>query len=501
MKNKIFYFLSFLLLIIAVSCKEKKNCTDVFLGKSTGIKLEAVGAELDPHFFSQNLTRKDGAKASDWHYVVARIRKMKLRKIRVMVLPQWYEPVNDNNNPSSTDLDKFTFESPEMKSLYRVLDLAQEYNMDVCMVVWGCPVGVSLLDKKYASVKTCFMSDKKKKGAWITGPADYDEWAENLSTLVKHLIAEKNYLCVNEITPINEPDGGPLLTSSEYISMAKILDARFRKDGIREKVRFNLSDNTDTRVFYLSDCVDNLKDVADIFNSHTYIFGYDVPNDSIFRWEKTNVEIAARAGKKHLVGEFGSNQCVGATRQKDIDRYDRGVLMTRMMLNFFNAGAAGVSYWSLIDQYYGKNADYQQMQQLGLWRYIKEAYRTDSIYNRIQRNYEVRPQYYSYSLLTRFLKPGSEIYPIDLCDSFAIGSAFKDKKGKWTYVFANETEFEKTIAINNFLASGTFDIYRYEENALPEDDSMIMSQEEVTVTDKKLCVCVKANTVVLCQQK
>lgn len=492
-----------------LSCNERnkeeantpKEYTAVSVGEPTGTKLEAIGAELDPHFFSQNLTRNDGSKESDWQYVVDRVKAMELQKFRIMALPQWYEPVNDNADPRSTDLSKFTFDSPEMQSLYKVLDLAEAQQMDVCLVVWGCPVGVSLLDPRYSHVKTCFMADPTKKDVWITGPVDYEEWAENFSALVRYLVEVRNYTCVKEITPMNEPDGGPLLTSPEYIKMAKILDARFKKEGIREKVRFNLSDNTDVRTFYLIDCAENLSDVADVFNSHTYIFGYDTPNDTIYKWEKKNVEIAARAGKKHLVGEFGSNQCVGATRQRDIDLYARGVLMTRLLLNFLNAGAAGVSYWSLIDQYYGKEADYQQMQQLGLWKYLKEAYKTDSTYNRIKKDYEVRPQYYSYSLLTRFLKPGADVYPIEMKDHFAIGSAFKNKEGKWTYVFANATDASKFLSIHNPATAGVFDIYRYEENALPEEDHLITSSESISVETDKLSVDIRPNSVVLCQQK
>ena len=492
-------------LIIAVSCtgNEAKysQYTDVFLGEPTGVTLEVVGAELDPHFFSQNVTRNDGAREADWQYVVERVKKMELRKFRVMVLPQWYEPENDNGDPFATDINRFTFDSPEMQSLYKVLDLAQEQGMEVCIVVWGCPVYVSLLDPAYSHVKTCFMADPEKRDVWITGPTDYDEWAENFSTLIKYLIEDRNYNCVKEITPMNEPDGGPLLTSTEYIKMAKVLDARFKKDGIRQKVRFNLSDNTDTRTFYLEDCAENLPEVADIFNSHTYIFGYDTPNDVIYNWEKNNVEIAARAGKKHLVGEFGSNQCVGATRQRDIDLYARGVLMTRLVLNFLNAGASGVSYWSLIDQYYGRDADYQQMQQLGLWKYLKEAYKGDSSYATIQKDYEVRPQYYAYSLLTRFLKPGSDIYPIDFDDDFAIGSAFKDQDNKWTYVFANATESPKLLAVNNTSAKRLFYLYRYEENNLPEEDNLISSTGQVKVKEGKLYIEVGANSVVVCRQE
>ena len=357
------------------------------VGNPTGTQVEAMGVELDPHFFSQNLTRDDGSKPSDWQIVVDRVKKMEIQKFRVMALPQWYEP-----------------------------------------------------------------------------------------------------------------DGGPLLTSEEYIKMAKVLDARFKKEVLRDKVRFNLSDNTDTRTFYLKECAKNLRDVADIFNSHTYIFGYDTPNHVIFDWEKNNVNIAAGAGKKHLVGEFGSNQCVGSTRQRDIDRYERGVLMTRLVLNFFNAGASGVSYWSLIDQYYRRDADYEQMQQLGLWKYIREAYKTDSTYERIQTDYEVRPQYHSYGLFTRFIKPGAEIYPLDLGDDFTIGTAFQNSDGKWSYLFANVTDESKLLSVSNEAAKGRFKLYRYEENSLPQGDALITSSETARVRDQKLRLEVKPHSVVLCHQ-
>ncbi|WP_185117483.1 hypothetical protein [Dysgonomonas sp. Marseille-P4361] len=496
--------IAFFFLSSCESNNEVKNPTigNISIGAKNINNLEAMGAELDPHFFSQNLTRNDGSKESDWQFVVDRVKAMKIKKFRIMAQPQWYEPINDNSDPHTTDLSKFTFESAEMKSLYKVLDLAQEQNMDVCIVVWGCPTSVRLLDPDYAHVKTCFMADPTKTGVWITGPTDYDEWAENYSVLIKHLVETKGYTCVNEITPMNEPDGGPLLDEVEYVKMAKVLDARFKKDGLRDKIRFNLSDNTDTRTFYLEACAANLQNEADIFNSHTYIFGYETPNKVIQDWEKNNVAIAASAGKKHLVGEFGSNQCVGATRQTDIDLYERGVLMTRLVLNFLNSGACGVSYWSLIDQYYGKDAGYQEMQQLGLWKYLKEIYKPDpDVYNSIKEDYEVRPQYYSYTLLTRFLTPDSEIYPIDLGKDFAIGTAFKDTEGKWTYVFANGSKQEERFMFINQGVNSSFDCYVYAEDALPVGDNLVESKEQVKANKAGLAVTLKPQTVVLYRQK
>lgn len=492
------------LVLTCISCRDEgtsPTITGIEIGPKNINTLEAIGVELDPFFFSQNLTRNDGSKEADWEYVINRVKSMRLKKIRVMVLPQWFEPVNDNTDPYTTDMSKFTFESPEMHSLYKVLDIAQSQKIDVCIVNWGCPVYVNLLDQNYTFVKTCFMADPTKKDVWITGPNNFDEWAENNSVLIKYLVETKGYTCVNELTPINEPDGGAL-DETEYIKMVKILDSRFKKDCIRNKVRFNLSDNTDSRLFYLQACSASLSGEADIFNSHCYIFGYNTPNTTIENWEKRNVYVAAQAGKKHLVGEFGSNQCVGSTRQTDIDQYERGILMTRLVLNFLNAGACGVSYWSLIDQYYGKDESYEQMQQLGLWKYLKEAYKPDEdLYKNIQKDYEVRPQYYAYSLLTRFLTPGSEIYPIGLKREFVIGTALKDTEGKWTFVFANGSYKEERFEINHIVADSTFDCYVYEKKSLPKEDSMIEPFEQMNTKKGSMFITLKPQTVLLYRQK
>ena len=99
---------------------------------STGIRLEGLGVELDPHFISQNVTRNDGATLEDWRdIVVRRVKMMDVQRFRVMLLPHWLEPVNDNQDSQVADMDRFTFDSAEMRSVCAVLDLAQLYDLDV----------------------------------------------------------------------------------------------------------------------------------------------------------------------------------------------------------------------------------------------------------------------------------------------------------------------------------------------------------------------------------
>lgn len=477
---------------------------EVRVGRSTGVSLAGLGVELDPHFLSQNVTRNDEAKASDWDDIVApRIRSMHIERFRVMLQPQWWEPVNDNENPAVAEEGRFTFESAEMQSLCKVLDLAQETGAEVTLVLWGCPTYCDLLDPKYADVKRHFLCAPEGTN-WVVEPADNEEFAENFSTVAKYLIERKGYTCIRELTPFNEPDGN-IIPLERYVPLVRVLDRRLRADGIRDKVRLNLSDNTDTRRFFLEGCAAELAEEADLFNSHTYIFGYDTPNRTILEWEQANVAAAAKAGKNHFVGEFGSNQCVGATRQRDIDRYERGVLMTRLAVNFLNAGAVGASYWSLIDQYYGRHEPYSAMQQLGLWRYVKRAYYSDpdpDIFRALESDYQPRPQYYAYSLLTRFVRKGSEVYPLDLGHDFAAGSAVRTADGKWSYVLANGTDGDLNFDLKNPLSGGmaACRVYVYKQDRLPDDDSLIEASLLLESDDGLFRVGLPAQSVVVLTQ-
>lgn len=481
-------------MMVFSSCNGSDNgAQEVSVGEGTGTAIYAIGAEFDPHFISQNVTRNDGPKIEDWDNVILRrLDMMKPSSFRVMVLPTWYEWANDNDDPDTIDWDSFTFDSLEMQSLCAELDYAEKNGIKVTLVLWGACQGNWLAGTN--------------NGNWVVAPEDYEEWAENFSALVQYLINKKGYTCIKQITPLNEPDweyymDGKAGPASEYMAMCRILDERFRRDGIRDKVEFNLADNSDGGTgthSYLKECVEGIDGITDMFNSHTYIFGYETPNDTVLTWEKENVALAASAGKAHFVGEFGSNQCYGSARQRDIDWYDRGILMVRTALNALNAGAAGISYWSLIDQHYGKDGSYESMQQLGLWRHVKSTYACEPYYDSIPCDYSVRPQYYSYSLLTQFIRPDAEVHPLDVQDQFIAASAIRNKDGRWVYVFANQTDADKEYSVANAGVSGSFDFYRYKEDELPQGDSMLPVLKKASTSRGHLKVEVPAKSVVAC---
>ncbi len=480
--------------------------TKITLDDKKGVNVFGTSVEFDPHFLSQNVA-KGVVEAEDWEIIETRVAKMGIDRFRVMLLPSWLEPLNDDTNTNSINWDALTKESAEMQSVYKVLDLAEENDIDVNVTLWGVENNVSLLDSvmndRVAAGGGHFLAKGNASTNWVMGTNYPEEFAENFSAYIQ-LFQQKGYTCIKEITPVNEPCWSYLVNDSvsfnNYRDLCLALDARFKTDGIRDDVLFNLSDNTDGRRYWLENTVSELDSVADIYNSHTYLFGYESTNTEISAWEEENMNVTRNTGKPHMIGEFGSNQTSGSSRQSDIDSYERGVLLVRQMLNYYNAGAAGASYWVLFDEYYNYTDAYSSMMMLGLWKSSKAAYVSDPNYQKtIKEDYEVRPQYYAFSMFSRLVPKGAEIYPIYLNDDYAVSTAFKDTEGKWTYVFANGNRngAPMKLALQNGNVYGSFQKYVYEENGLPAGDGMITAEETVKVQNQVLSFDLAPNSVVI----
>lgn len=449
--------------------------------------IRRVGVELDAHFHANHVPRSEGSKIEDWtDVIVPRIKEMQVQSLRVMVLPQWYEPQNDNDDPSVPDYAGFRFDSPEMQSLYPILDLAQEMEIPVTIVPWG-------------ATPESFLSSAK---GWMVRPENLEEYAENISTLLCYLIKERKYTCIDEVTPGNEPDGW-WISPADYVAICKALHAKLETDRILKHVKLNLIDSTDRggHFGFLEECTRELKGIADVINSHTYIFGYDTPTERIMQWEEQNCSIAATIGVRHCVGEFGSDQPTCASRQTDIDLYRRGVLMVRNAISFLAAGAYNISYWQLFDQYYGRHDDYKAMQQLGMWKSVRADYATEPYYDNITCDYEPRPQFYAYSLLTRFVRPGAKVYRMTADGNLGFTNALcvHNRDKSWVYIVANQedTPLEVTLRNEQHPLRGSYEQYVYQEGSLPQDGSQLQPLSGSRKAHGTLDITLPPNTVML----
>lgn len=497
------------ILIIALSvghtaCYGERDSVYIKVGDNPSHIIDPPSVEYDPHFWSQNIIMR-GIDSTAWDVVCRRVEKMGLKRMRVMVMPSWWEPVNDNDNPDKIDWGALTLESVEMQSLYKTLDLAERCGIEVTLTMWGCHRYCSaIIDERYRNAEIYFLAQSNTTNDWCVPSKDIDEWSESTSALLQWLILNKKYTCIKAFTLMNEPSWSYRIDGKvdpdHYSQMCHALDERLERDGVRDKLLFNLSDDAEN-INFLRHSVESVDDIADCYNSHTYKFGYDTPNSEIEAWERANIEVVRPTSKRHFIGEFGSNQTVGASRQKDIDLYERGVLMARIALSLMNAGAAGVSYWSLLDQYYAFTDSYGSMQQLGLWRSAKEEYKSEPYYNNIECDLELRPQYWAYSLLTRHIER-AEIYPLKTGEEFVAASAFRREDGSWVYVIANSSDKEFSATIENqAIGKCTLLRYAYEQDGLPSDDSLIESKEQTKSRRGLTRVSAKPQSIVVYVEK
>ncbi|MBQ9710289.1 MAG: hypothetical protein IJV67_06690 [Clostridia bacterium] len=457
--------------------------------------------ELDPHFFSQNVgltgTSKIGAwecKESDWELFEQRIKDMKLGRIRMMLLPSWFV-INEAN----TEAGIYKWDTPEMNSVYRVLDTAKENGIKVNVTMWGVDNGSAGFMRLPGDSNWTSIPDAKYEGLFVNCFAD----------CIKYLIYEKKYDNIKEVTLFNEPNsiyGFPAYSkgNDDYCDLCIKMHDAFEEKGVRDDVLFNLSD--DARDYtWMARTLMRLEGVVDVVNSHTYDFGdsfdettglpnYDMSNNDICYNNATyNLEnwrmFFSEYDVPHIWGEFGTQNGVGSHTTIDKFSPSRGLDIPRISLNFFNMGSVGMSYWVLFSQYYSRgDFNIGKIMDMGLWGFADEGY-------------NCRPVYYSYSMITRFIDEGDVIFPIKSDDENIVAVAFR-KGDKWSYAIVNNGFSEKKVAFVNLDSyPATLSRYEYDEANVPTDNNVIAANGSVTADGRVIADTVKGRSFVIYTNK
>ena len=462
-----------------------------------------IGTELDPHFFSQNVGLSGYSadigswtcKEEDWELFETRMKEMNLKRIRVMLLPSWYV-INERNTAEGV----YDWTTDTMASLYRVLDTAKELGMKVNVTMWGVDTG-----------SAAFMREANSSD-WVTVPDEaYGKtFTDCFADCIAYLIGEKGYDCISEVTLFNEPNslyGYPSYRQgvTEYCGLCRTMDESFREKGVRDDVLFNLSD--DARDYgWLANVLTQLEGIIDVANSHTYDFGdsyneetgeadkRDMSNEDICYDNPTyNLEMWRMAtegsGIPHIWGEFGTRNGVGSHSALDKHSASRGLDVARISLNFFNMGSVGMSYWVLFSQYYNRaEASRGYIMDMGLWGFADE-------------NYDCRPVYYAYSMLTRFVEEGDVIFPIRSDDGNIVAVAFR-RGNAWSYAVVNDGDVSRKISFVNYDAyPGALTRYEYDEADVPTDNRVIGAGASVTADGRVITDVVAPRSFVVYTNK
>ena len=297
--------------------------------------------------------------------------------------------------------------------------------------------------------------------------ADEDIYTKWVSDSLNQLITVKGFTNIKYIFAFTEPDNN---YKPYYDTVITKLDAKLIADGRRSLVKIVASNSCCMNLGrgMLQYAVANMNSVVDIYSSHDYsLAGYD----DWYTMVTNGINDIASTGKPFWLDEYGKN----------VESYrttaDYGTYIAEINAAAINAKAQNTLIWLYEDQYY-------------TWP-LENKSGVDSFYNGLHKwgtqywlpnNTDLRPSWYSYTMMTRFLGgAGTQVYDTTKSLNGIRISATKQADGNWSVMVVNSNTTSQDISVN-FTSAINKTLYRhlYDPNNLPQGDGIIGASAKYT---------------------
>jgi hypothetical protein len=384
---------------------------------------------------------------------------------RVEIEQRVYEPQRD----------VFTFDSPEMQILYRILDWHQKRQAEVFFQQMWCNVDW-LAYPEYRGDPV---------GRVHSAPADLDAFADGLATLVEHLIRKRGYTCIQWLCIDNEPGADfswwqappnrPLSIGPGLAAVRKALDRR----GL--KLPLSGPDATIPFPAQVPGPFDFLG-LLGAYDFHDYGADFDFRTQGHIAAQERNgarwVDFAHREGKPLFLSEFGT-MAYGWLPDKPGPGTPASVLAgSELVVRLANVGVDGFNRWSFLNR-----GDLDgQWQLVDTWDPSQKKLRTD---------FAPHPNsYFCLGLLSRFTAQHSTILSCRL-EGGKVGdwqrlfaAAFRSPGGNLTLAVINDapTEFPFKLTVQALSRPATFYRYRYGPGQQDRADVTVNPQAEFSLS-------------------
>lgn len=327
--------------------------------------LVGFGFEDDAWIYNEE-NASHGVTEADWPVRENRIEWMDPDFVRMFF---WYHDWNPSH-----DWETFTFDSDNMQSHYRALDLYERLGtrVDITGVEWG-------------------MSN-----AFGNLPAV----ARAIGALVEHLVKTKGYSCAQYWTLTNEPNLGFHYQGTDFddfVELHQLVRAEFNQRGLNMKI---VGSDDAQNADWFRDCVTNpgYHATVDLYASHRYFPAGSQPMIPFFYADRLPLLAEQTPVRPFIVGEFGfqDSRASGPLYNPVMEDYPYAVWATDFCIQGLNRGAAGMSIWCLHEMYYPGNG----FMNYGLWNYK-------------DRGWGVRPVYHAIANFTRLTEAGETVRKVE----------------------------------------------------------------------------------------
>ena len=355
-----------------------------------------------------------------WNQIFYHTSWLGIDFIRLIIEQHMYCPEKDG---------VYTWESNEMKNLYRVLDWCESNKVDVFLTEqfahtpWNCPPDA--------------------KSVVIHSPVNVDAWAQAYAAMVDLLVNKKHYTCIKCLNIGNEPERG-----------FKGTDGWSWKDGA------SWSEGLDKAIHYVREVkgipipfagpddycrVDTVRTDKrlGIYELHRYQVNTTNPDAAFANW----IDSARKEGKPFFLGEFGG-WIANPGQQSHSYRYNIGVVA--WTIKELNMGVDGMLRWNFINR-----GDLD-----GDWQMIDTF---DTLNNTYYTKINPHPNtYFTQGLLSRFTAKNSIILKTLTNNNAINAAALKTKNGNYTAFVVNTDSiisYKMTLTLGNL--NGNLKLYRY----------------------------------------
>jgi hypothetical protein len=473
------------IVILLAGCSPEKNKTvQIYPEKIISKNFIGNGVQWDAYPHADAPDAEWGALMTDskWEMVYKRLDYMRPRLVRVMDMAYWrYLKGFDQKGEPIVD-----FDSPEIKSLQKLLDYCQKNNITVLFGEWGCPYPIT--------------NSGGKTTGYFAGAND-PKWIEIIVKYLDNLINVKGYTCLKYYNLVNEPNGYWASTNGnwdEWSEGIKLLNTALKTAGLSDKIsiagpdvvaEYNNPDSKYTGFQWVDETTRQLDDAIGIYDIHAYT-SYDLVRGGNFGSIYSNsAKLAKNLNKQIIFGELGFNKSTEENNQRiKTDKYasedsqmsvydfSYGNDMADVAIQIMNCGYSGTIAWALDDAMHtlGDKGDKSQLKRWGFWNSLG----TELCNNPADEN--IRPWFYSWSLLSRYFPSGINIVESDSTGKDGLRLAAGTIDSEMTIAIVNNSDITQNINLaSEDFPSKSFKKFIYSESLRPVDgDNFPVPQEK-----------------------
>lgn len=447
-KTKLTY-LSITLFFILISCNQGDFEGDPSLKSTISTPLQTTwlgfGYNQDP------LDRdSDGHDIGDWDearwkLTMERVNYIKPSLVRIVLYRKWF-------NPSGV-VGEYDWDTPSMRSLYKVLDFYRGKNIPVMTGLWQSAL------------------DHNDNVPFYTTEGE-NSFQKLQMDMFSQLYQVKGYSNIKWYTPTNEPKG----MGMDFQKWAWMMRNTYKGFQLAN-LPLDLFCGADSWDEWTLSAARFNKNELSAYDHHYYLNSgsnqvIDGSLEQLFKSEVAEIKKVESSNKPVFLSEVGFSSSVDywyvfnpipelnpTSGKYALVAFDYGIQIAR-------SGESAALAWSLDGYDYGKDP--------GMWNIAG--------YN---GGIKLRPWFYSWSMLCRYFPAGGSIYPIDFMSSAIRGVAIEQQvsgKSHWTFAFVNwgARDIETNFSIPNF-GGGDFTKYQLTETSLGDGVSLSLPKETMNV--------------------